>query len=648
MNPQLILVLGLLLVCVGLFVANKPRMDVVAVFVIVTLPLCGIMSVSEALAGFSDPNVVLIGAMFVIGEGLVRTGIAYKLGHWLVKKAGGSESRLLVLLMLAIAGLGSVMSSTGVVAIFIPVALEIAEHMRLTPGRLMMPLSFAGLISGMLTLVATPPNLVVDSALRHDGFAGFSLFSFTPFGLVVLAVGIGYMLVTRRWLGARAGESHADKPRRGLRDLIQEYHLAGREHRVRIRPDSPLVGKMLQDLGPRRQHGANVVAIERKRVFRRDFLYPLAHTELRAGDILLVDVPAPDRVDGPRLLSKFGLEALPLRGSYFTDQSHEVGMAEVILPPESGLIGKSLRELAFRRKYNLNVIGLRRGPDALFERLLEEKLRLGDILLVVGPWRAIRDLQSQIHDFLVLRLPAEAEKVAPALNQAPYALFCLIVVIVLMIAGIVPNVVAALIGCLLMGFFRCLDLASAYKAIHWQILILIVGMIPFALALQKTGGTELAVEGLLRVFGQREPLLLLAVLFGLTALIGLFISNTATAVLMIPIALSVAHHLNASPYPFAMIVALAASTAFMAPISSPVNMLVLGPGQYRFTDFVKVGVPFTLLVMLISVLLVPWLLPLHGNGQRSGATDQNSTKVQYQTWDPYRPQSAKTSLGCSG
>lgn len=286
-------------------------------------------------------------------------------------------------------------------------------------------------------------------------------------------------------------------------------------------------------------------------------------------------------------------------------------MAEVILPPDSEMVGKSVLELTFRRKYRLNVIGLRRGPHAFEGRFLEEKLRSGDTLLVIGPWKAIRQLQTQIHDFLVLSLPAEIDQVSPAVSQAPYALFSLIAVVAMMVTGIVPNVIAALIGCLLMGLCRCIDLESAYKSIHWQILLLIVGMMPFALALQKTGGIELAVDGLLRLCGEREPRFLLAVLFGLTALIGLFISNTATAVLMTPVALSAAHQLKASPYPFAMIVALAASAAFMTPISSPVNTLVLGPGQYRFADFVKVGVPFTLLVMGISVLLVPWLFPLH-------------------------------------
>ena len=332
---------------------------------------------------------------------------------------------------------------------------------------------------------------------------------------------------------------------------------------------------------------------------------------LKAGDVLLVDTSGSGRGDQSDMLSNLGLEALPLRGSYFTDHSREVGMAEVMLPPDSALIGKSVLKLTFRRKYHLNVIGLRRGQQAMDGELLEEKLRSGDTLLVIGPWKDIRQLQTQIHDFLVLSLPAEVDQVVPALSQAPYALLSLILMVVLMVTGIVPNVIAALIASLLMGLFRCIDMDSAYKAINWKILLLIVGMMPFAAALQKTGGIELAVDGLLRLFGEAGPHLLLGALFGLTALIGLFISNTVTAVLMAPIALSVAHHLNASPYPFAMIVALAASTAFMTPISSPVNTLVLGPGQYQFSDFVKVGVPFALLAMLICVLLVPWLFPLY-------------------------------------
>ncbi|TRX75384.1 SLC13 family permease [Pseudomonas mangiferae] len=609
MNPQLIWVLTLLAVAVALFAANRPRMDVVAVLVMVILPLSGVIDVQDALAGFSDPSVVLIAALFVIGEGLVRTGVAFRLGGWLARRAGSSETRLLVLLMLAAAGLGSVMSSTGVVAIFIPVVLSIASRLRVSPRRLMMPLSVAGLISGMLTLVATAPNLVVHSELRRAGYDGLGFFSLTPFGLAILLLGVVYMLLTRRWLSSPPAGADALRSRRTLLDLVRDYHLAGRERRLRVRDDSPLIGRPLQELHLRTLHGANVVGIERQYRFGREVLSPGASTEIKAGDVLLLDVFAPLE-DPHALCERLGLDPRRLRGSFFTDQSREVGMAEVTLPPDSTLIGKTLLELAFRSQYGLNVIGLRREREPLQDNLVEERLRFADTLLVIGPWKAIRQLQTQQRDFLVLSLPAEIDEVAPAASQAPFALLALGLMVVLMIGGWVPNVLAALIACLAMGAFRCLDMDSAYRSIHWQSLILIVGMLPFALALQKTGGIELAVQALVGLVGDAGPYAILASLFTLTALIGLFVSNTATAVLMAPVAIATAEQIGASPYPFALTVALASSAAFMTPVSSPVNTLVLGPGQYRFGDFVKVGVPFTLLVMVVTVLMVPWLFPL--------------------------------------
>ncbi|MDD1017184.1 SLC13 family permease [Pseudomonas rubra] len=609
MNHDLLWVLGLLFSAVALFIANRPRMDVVALLVIVALPLLGIISVQEALAGFSDPNVVLIAALFVIGEGLVRTGIAYRIGEWMAERAGNSEARLIVLLMVCVAGLGSVMSSTGVVAIFIPVVLSIAARMRISPSRLMMPLAFAGLISGMLSLVATPPNVVVHSELVRHGESGFSFFSFTPFGLVVLLLGVGYMLLTRHWLGGEVRKDGSAQTRRTLLDLIIDYKLAGRERRLRVRPGSPLIGHSLSELKLRTEHGASVVGIERQHKFTTRVLSPDSSTTVHEGDVLLLDLFAP-KDDLRSLCQNMQLEPLHFKAAYFIDQSQEVGMAEVAVPPGSLLIGKSLLELTFRSRWGLNVVGLRRDQNAIDEQLVEEKLKLGDTLLVIGTWKAIRQLQTQPRDFLVLSLPAEIDNVAPAGNRAPYALISLAVMVALMVSGVVPNVIAALIGCLLMGAGRCIDMNSAYRAIHWQSLVLIVGMLPFALALQKTGGIALAVHGLVQMLGSAGPYVILASLFTITAIIGLFISNTATAVLMAPVAISTAEQLGASPYPFAMIVALAASAAFMTPVSSPVNTLVLGPGQYRFADFVKIGVPFTVLVMVVSVIMVPWIFAL--------------------------------------
>jgi di/tricarboxylate transporter len=603
------MVLGLLLAAITLFVLNKPRMDVVALLVMVALPLTGILDIQHTLAGFSDPSVVLIAALFVIGDGLVRTGIAYRLGDWLVARAGSSETRLLVLLMLAAAGLGSVMSSTGVVAIFIPVALGVAARLKIAPARLMMPLAFAGLISGMLTLVATAPNLVVHSELRRAGLDGFDFFSLTPVGLTVLALGIVYMLLTRHWLTPRGNDEAAAVPRLTLADLATAYRLGERERRLQVRADSPLVRQALNELELRSQYGINVIAVERQRRFRTLLLMATGNTLLEPGDVLLVDLASP-AIGLLGAYQELGLEPLPLPASYYSLHAHQLGLAEVALPPESKLPGKTIQELGFRSRHKLNVVGLRRHGQALEGVLVDEKLTPSDTLLVAGEWKCIHQLQGQGRDFLVLSLPAEVDEVAPTARKAPYALLSLAVMIVLMVSGLVPNVLAALIGCLLMGAFRCIDLDSAYRAIHWPTLILIVGMLPFAQALQQTGGIDLAVKGLVALLGNAGPYAMLASLFIVTALIGLFISNTATAVLMAPVAIATAQQLGMSPYPFAMIVALAASAAFMTPISSPVNTLVLGPGQYRFGDFVKVGVPFTILVMIVSVLLVPMVFPL--------------------------------------
>lgn len=610
MNSELIWVLGLLMAAIILFVTGKLRMDVVALLVIIAFVLSGTLTLQEALAGFSDPNVILIAALFVIGEGLVRTGVAQQMGEWLVKMAGSSESKMLILLMLTVAGLGAFMSSTGVVAIFIPVVLSVAVKMGTAPGRLMMPLSFAGLISGMMTLVATPPNLVVNSELQREGLQGFSFFAVTPIGLLVLVMGIAYMLVARWWLVLPADQDQqgAARQRRTFRDLIRDYRLTGRARRLSVRPGSPLIGYRLDDLKLRERYGANVVGLERWRKFRRVMVAVTGSTEFRAHDVLLIDMSAAE-IDLREFCAEQQLEPMVLRGDYFSDRARDVGMAEVSLIPDSELPGKTLRELAFRSRYGVSVVGIRRRGEVLEGTLIDEALELGDILLVIGDWKLIGQLQQQKRDFIVLSLPAEVDDVAPARSQAPHALFCLALMVAMMLTESIPNPVAALIACLLMGRFRCIDMESAYRSIHWPGIILIVGMMPFAIALQKTGGVALVVQGLMDIAGGRGPQLMLVCLFILCASIGLFISNTATAVLMAPIGIAAAHQMGVSPYPFTMIIAVAASAAFMTPVSSPVNTLVMAPGGYRFADFVKVGVPFTLLVMVVSVLVVPVLFP---------------------------------------
>lgn len=284
-------------------------------------------------------------------------------------------------------------------------------------------------------------------------------------------------------------------------------------------------------------------------------------------------------------------------------------MAEAMVAPDSQLVGKTVTEARFRTRHRLTMLGMRRGRTALRQGHLQEPLRIGDTLLVVGRWKDIEAIRTNTADLVLLHLPAELDLVLPAPRRAPHALAVLALVVALMVSGVVPNVQAGLIGALLMGALGCIDFPSAYGSIHWKSLVLIAGMMPFSLALERTGGVEIAAEALVSFAGGAGGHALLASLFVVTALLGLFVSNTATAVLMAPVAIAIAGELSVSPYPFAMIVALASSAAFMTPISSPVNTLVVEPGGYAFGDFVRVGVPFTVVVLIVSVILVPLLFP---------------------------------------
>lgn len=605
----LVITVSLLCAAIFLFVQNKVRMDVIALLVMLAFCLTGILSVQEVFAGFSDPNVILIALLFIVGEGLVRTGVAYQVSEWLMKAAKNSETKVLILLMLAVAGLGAFMSSTGVVAIFIPVVLVICQQMKISPKRLMMPLSVAGLISGMMTLIATAPNLVVNAELVRVHAGRFSFFSFTPIGLLVLALGIVYMLVVRRWLSSTDEGTTETVDRHSIEDLIETYHLHERVKRFVVKNGSSFIGKPVEELHLRSNYGLNILAIERWKRFRPVFLAAsLGKTEIKEKDILVIDIANPE-LDLNDLCRLLHLEQAEIRSQNFNEQAKSIGMAEITPIPDASAIGKSAVELRFRSRYGVNIIGVKRNGELLQGNLVEEPFQLGDLLLVVGDWKLIQQLREKTKSFFILNYPSEIDKAVPARSQAWHAIFSIVTMVVLMVTGIVPNVIAALIACLMLGKFRCVDAKSAYGSVHWATLILIIGMMPFSIALQKTGGVNLVVDFMIHTVGTMGKHWMLISLFVLCAVVGLFISNTATAILMAPIAITMAQQLGLSPVPFAMTVAIASSAAFMTPISSPVNTMVLGPGNYQFSDFVKIGVPFTILVMLVTVFVVPLLFP---------------------------------------
>ena len=609
MNTDLVMVLGLLGAAIVMFVIDKPRMDAVGLIMIVAMPLTGVVTIAETTAGFADSSIIVLAALFVVGASLSRTGVTRSISDWIIAPAGGSETCVVVLIMVSTALLGILMGSTGVVALFVPIAQRIARNAGIPPGRIMMTLAYAALISGMLALVATPVNLVINTGLVRQGLTPFGFFGITPFGVPMLALAIGYMLLVRRFLPDRRSEEDvASGGRPSLRCWIEQYGLAEREYRVRVTGRSPLVGRRVSELDFC-ECGAALLAIERTRRFAVELLRPTAQTEIEAGDILLID-SIEERADARSVAQRYGLEILPLNpgGAYFTDRAQQIGMVELMLPPESALVGTTIRAAEVRTEYGLTVIGLRRGAKIYGREFPDETLRTGDTLLVIGFWSDIGRFAAARTDAIVLNRPEEFEEVLPAPGKAPFAIGTAALMVALMISGVVPTVHAALLGALLMGLFGCIDLASAYRAINWQSVVLIAGMLPFSTALQRTGAVDLAAEAMLGAVGEASPRVVLAALFVITAALSLFISNTATAVLVLPLGLQLANGVGASPYPFAMIMALAASSAFMTPVSSPVNMLVVTPGNYRFGDFVKLGVPFTMVALIACVLMVPVLL----------------------------------------
>ncbi len=609
MNADLLLVLLLLGAAILMFAVNRPRVDAVALLAMVALPFTGVITVNEAIAGFANPNIVLIGAMFVIGEALARAGVARRIGDWLVTRGGNQPWRQMALLMLTVGLLGAFMSSTGIVAMFIPVVMRIAIRTRTAPSQLMMPMAYAALISGMLTLVATSPNLVINYELVRHGAEGFSFFAFTPFGVPILLLSVLYMHLARRKLPKGNTDDVLAHPRPKMKKWVKRYQLADREYRVRVRPDSPLVQQQLSGLGISAQAGVRLILVERGEGRERRLLTRSPDLRFEAGDIVLLDLDLPPG-EVTALYERYKVEPLPGTGRYFMDRANTVGMVEVIIPEDSRFVRKTVAEAELIGQSELMIIGLRRGKVAREPfNLREVVLKVGDTLLLAGPWRTIRQLQEDSRDLVVLNLPREFAEVLPAANKAPYAVLTLAVVVALMATGIVPNVHAALIGCLMMGFFGCISLDQAYRSIQMKSLIMIVGMMPFAMALDRTGGVDMAAHALIGLTANTGVYSVLALLFAITVVLGLFISGTANAVLLIPLALAIAEELQASPYPFAMIVALACSSSFMTPIA-PVNSLVATAGNYGFADFIRIGLPLTLIVMVVSVLMVPWVFPL--------------------------------------
>ena len=604
MNQDMFIVFGVLVGAAALFVSNRVRADLVALAALLILQLSGVLTLPESLAGFGDPVVMVIVSMFVVSEALVHTGIAQNIGLTVLNAARGDETRVIALLMLVIGGVGAFMNSTSAMAIFIPVALSVARKAGLNRKRLLMPLSIAALISGMMTLIATGPNLIVDKALAQEGLTSFGFFSFTAFGVAVLLVGIAFMLLVGRRLLARDKRDTSGKKLRTFTDMVVSYGLGRHLHRRHVSPQSPLVDRAVARMDVRSTFGVHVVAVERKE-HGNDIVQATPGTVFEAGDDILV-VGTREQVD--RMTEAFQLDTIPLdlprehtrRRQEFIQ---EIGLAEIMIVPESKLIGKTLGETHFQEVYNATVVAIRRQGEPITGRLHDEALKLGDALLINAKWADILSLRNERQNFVVLTLPEEFEDVAPAAGRAKWAVVILAAMVAAMAFRIVPTATAAMLAVLALVASGSVRLASLYRVIQWPAVVLIAAVLPMATALEKTGAAELIAGVLVDVLGHTGPFGMLAIIFAVAAVTGFFISNTPTAVLFAPVAINVAQALGVSPQAFAMTVAIACSAAYVSPVASPVNMLVLEPGGYKFVDFIKVGLPLLILTLAVTIVL---------------------------------------------
>ena len=614
---EMILVFAILAVTIVLFISDRLRLDLVAVISLLALMLTGILTVPEALAGFSNSLVMIIAALFIVGTALFNTGVASRVGQWLGSTAGTSEVRVMILLMLIVAVLSAFMSSTGAVAVLLPVAVSLAHDAKTSPTKLLIPLAMGSLIGGMLTLIGTPPNIVVSEELVRQGYEPFGFFAFTPIGLVVLVAGVIYVVVMGRHLLPSAprfrtagGEGSSPVGASTLDQLREEYHIDDNMYRLRVRRASDLVSHTLVEMDVAHEYHVHVVEYQ---PWPDDTAPPLpsrlvtADTIFSAHDILLTQ-GAPEDIS--RFCREFDLGVRPREGTGERTAAAELGMAEVLIRGRSQMRGKTLADLRFRSTYDVNVLGINRRGEIMTTDVANIPLQFGDTLLVQGTWNAIRSLTEDRADFIVSDVPREMAELDHTRPKAMTSIIIVLLMLVVMTLQLLPTVTTAMLAAVAMVLTGCLPIRDVYRSINWESLVLIAAMLPMATALEKTGGVTYVADLLTNNLGGYGALAVMAGIFVITTLFSQFISNTATTVLVAPIAAAAAVTMGVMPHAFLMVTAIAASAAFSTPIASPVNTLVLGPGGYKFSDFLKVGLPLNLVVLVLCLLLVPLLFPL--------------------------------------
>lgn len=602
------------------FAIGRVRADVVALCALLALVLTNVLTPAEALAGFASPVVVMMAGLFVVGGAVLQTGLAKMMSGRIMALAGQSSESIYLLVMLVTAVIGAFVSNTGTVALMLPIVVSIAASARTNVRTLLMPLAFASSMGGMLTLIGTPPNLVIDEALIEAGHEGLSFFSFLPVGIVCIIVGVLVLWpLSKYFLSKRDEAEETSRGRKSLNDLVGEYGLDIELTRCQLDTTSRLVGMKMADVDLYNQYGLTILERRQERMAQTRLMKNVSQTTVDAntvfetGDVLYLS-GGRDRLK--TFFADYQLNELKVADKDESSETqlefYDIGLAELVMLQGSRLVGRRIRSTALRAKYHINVLAIRRKGKYIREGLADEVLSVGDVLLVQGNWSDIARLEREEDDWVVLGQPlAEAAQVTLT-YRAPLAGAILLLMVAMMVFDFIPvaPVTAVLLAAVLMVLCGCFrNVEAAYKTINWESLVLIAAMMPMSVALEKTGASALLSHTLVDGLGVVGPVALLAGIYFTTSLLTLFISNTATAVLMAPIALSSAAEMGISPYAFLFAVTLGASMCFASPFSTPPNALVMQAGRYSFMDYIKVGIPLQVIMGLVMLIVLPLLFP---------------------------------------
>ncbi|NKI31282.1 SLC13 family permease [Croceivirga thetidis] len=601
----------ILAITIVLFIWGKFPPDVVALIAMLSLFLTGILTAEEALSGFSNATVIMIAALFIIGEGLSRTGWTALAGQKFVSWAERSVPKLLVIVTLGASVLSGFVSNTGTVAALLPVTVSAAWSAGTLPSKLLMPVAFGSNTGGLLTLTGTPPNIIASNTLIENGLEGFSFFEFALIGIPLLIITVLYF----RYVGYRLMPSNKtnEKPvdiDAEMLKWIENYSIGDNLYRLRIRSMSPLIKTTIGEWNFEDEHGVTVMRLKRRHPSPLQQKTPLfvelpePETEMRYHDIITVK-GNPEAID--KLMRNLSLGVIPTPADKDVLKNElinqEVGMAEMFISPKSMFVGRIINLGHYLKQTGVQLLAASRNNKPLTGKI---KIEAGDAFVIRGTWENIETLKSLYENVVISGSPEAMSKNVTQLTVKSFiALAILFALILLLVFKVMPGAMAALICAGVMMLTRCVPISKAYKGISWTSVVMIAAMIPMGLALQKTGVAQMAAEGLVKGLGSIHPTALLAGIFLLTTGFSQTINNSATAVLMAPIALIAANSLGVSPKPYMITVAVSASTAFLTPVGTTTNAMVLTAGGYSFMDYVKVGGPLLLLFFITTVLIVP-------------------------------------------